>query len=200
MAQNHNPFAVQGMNVVTPKGKALWCKYLEPDRKYVPEGKLETQIVLDPNDPATQAFVDRMEALQDTAFNETVETLGAKGKNVVKAPIYQEDDNGNYVFKFHLNKVDLRKAAGKQHTIQAVDANKQPITDGTLVGNGSTIRVASFVYPYYMASTRQVGLTTLWSKLQVIDLVEYSGGGVGDDFDEEDGYVAPTASNDADDF
>ena len=198
---NNNPFAVSGMNVVTPKGKAMWCKYAEPDRKFVPEGKLETQLVLDPNDPATQAFIDRLEKLQETAFSETLETLGAKGKDVTKRPLYTEDDNGNYVFKFALKNVDGRRAAGKQHEIQVVDANKQPVTTKPLVGNGSTIRVASFVYPYYMAMNKQIGLSMMWSKMQIIDLVEYSAGaGGGSDFDEEDGFTAGATTAPEDDF
>lgn len=192
---NNNPFAVSGMNVVTPKGKALWCKYIEPDRKYDTDGKLETQLVLDPNDPATQAFVDRLEELQDIAYNETKETLGAKGKDIRKRPLYSEDEEGNLVFKFSLKGVDRRRAAGKAYEIQVVDAQKKPVVDKPLVGNGSTIRIASFVYPYYMAMSKEIGLSMMWSKMQIIDLVEYNGGsGGGSYFDEEDGFAATATS------
>lgn len=198
---NNNPFAVSGISVVTPKGKALWCKYAEPDRKFVPEGKLETQLVLDPNDPATQAFVNRLESLQDTAFEETLETLGTKGKGVTKRDLYTEDEEGNLVFKFTLKNVDGRKAAGKQHEIQVVDSMKRPVTDKPLVGNGSVVRIASFVYPYYMAMNKQIGLSMMWNKMQILDLVEYTGGGGGgSDFDVEDGFSAGATPVDEDDF
>lgn len=198
---NQNPFAVQGMNVVTPKGKALWCKFKEPDRKFDDEGRLETQLVLDPNDPATQAFIERLEALQTQAYNEAVETLGPKGKGVSQRPLYNEDDDGNYVFKFVLKGVDRRKAAGKAHTITVVDAGKNKLPDAPLVGNGSIIRVGAFVYPYYMAMNKQIGLSMMWTKMQIVDLVEYGGGAGGDDFDDEDGYVAPAQPTfDEDDF
>ena len=194
---SNKPFAVSGINVVTPKGKALWCKYAEPDRKYDAGGRYETQVILDPNDPATEAFVGRLAALQDTAFNEAMETLGAKGKGWTKRDLYTEDDDGNYVFKFVLKDVDGRRAAGKQSEIQVVDAAKRPITDKTLVGNGSTIRVAGFAFPYPMAMNKQIGISLLWSKMQVIDLVEYSGGsGGGSDFDEEDGFTTSPAADD----
>lgn len=196
---SNKPFAVGGMNVVSPKGKANWCKYAEPDRKFDAEGKYETQLILDPSDPATQAFVNRLEKLQDQAFEETLETLGAKGKGVTKRPLYTEDEKGNYVFKFALKGIDKRKAEGKPHEIVVVDAQKNPITNKPLIGNGSTIRVASFVYPYYMAMNKQIGLTMMWSKMQIIDLVEYSSGGGGSDFDEEEGF-AVTATVADDDF
>lgn len=194
---SNKPFAVSGMNVVTPKGKALWCKYAEPDRKFDAEGRLETQLVLDPNDPATSAFVDRLEALRDKAYEEAKETLGAKGNQLKTRDIYNIDDNGQYVFKFSLKGVDSRRAAGKQADIQVVDSMKRPVTDKTLVGNGSVIRVASFVYPYYMAMSKEIGLSMMWTKMQIIDLVEYSGAsGGGSDFDEEDGFGASQAEQD----
>lgn len=195
----NKPFAVSGMNVVSPKGKAVWCKVTEPDRKFDPEGTLSTDLVLDPNTPDVKAFIERLEALQDKAFDETQESLGAKGKQVVKRGFYSDeydqDGNatGNIVFKFKLKNVDARREKGQQHEIQVVDSNKQRVSPVPLVGNGSTIRVASYVYPYYMASTKQVGLSMLWSKMQIIDLVEYSGGKGGDDFDTEDGFAASSS-------
>lgn len=196
---SNKPFAVGGMNVVSPKGKAKWCKYVQPDREYDTDGKYETLLILDPSDPATQAFVNRLEKLQDQAFEETLETLGARGKGVTKRHLYTEDDQGNYVFKFSLKGIDKRKAEGKPHEIVVVDAQKNPIVDKPLVGHGSTIRVASFVYPYYMATNRQVGLSMMWSKMQIIDLIEYKPNGGGDDFDEEEGF-AVTATVADDDF
>lgn len=183
----NKPFAVQGMNVVTPKGAALWCKHKEPDRKFDADGTLSTSLVLKADDPATTAFIERLDKLLDKAFEETVETLGAKGKQVRKRDMYVEDEDGNYVFKFNLKGVDARKARGQQHSIQIVDAHKNKLTDAPLVGNGSEIRVASFVFPYYMAVSKEVGLSFMWTKMQIIELVEFAS--KDDDFDDEDGYV-----------
>ncbi len=186
----NKPFAVQGMNVVTPKGEALWCKHKEPDRKFDADGTLSTSLVLKADDPATTAFIERLDKLLDKAFEETVETLGAKGKQVRKRDMYVEDEQGNYVFKFNLKGVDARKARGQQHSIQIVDAHKNKLDDAPLVGNGSTIRVASFVFPYYMAVSKEVGLSFMWTKMQIIELVEFAS--KDDDFDDEDGFVTDT--------
>ena len=189
----NKPFSVQGMNVVTPKGSALWCKHKEPDRKYDSDGTLSTSLVLDPADPATTAFIERLDKLLDKAYEETVETMGAKGKQVRKRDLFVEDENGHYVFKFNLKGVDARKARGQQHSIQIVDAHKNKLDDAPLVGNGSTIRVAAFVFPYFMAVTKEVGLSFMWTRLQLLELVEF--GNAGDDFDEEDGFTAETVDN-----
>lgn len=205
----NKPFAVSGINVVSPKGKALWCKVTEPDRKFDPEGTLSTTLVVDPNSPDVKAFIERLEELQDQAYNETVESLGAKGSQVRKRPIFVDhvDQNGNQtgniVFKFALKNVDARAKKGQQHSIQVVDAQKQAVNPVPLVGNDSVIRVASYVYPYYMAMSKEIGLSMMWTKMQIIDLVEYSGGASGGDFDEEDGFTAKAETSDSfgeDDF
>lgn len=190
----NKPFAVQGMNVVSPKGKALWCKVTEPDRKFDPEGTLSTSLVLDPNEPDVQAFIEKLEALQDQAFEETKETLGAKASQVRKRPFYVDhtdqegNPTGNIVFKFALKNVDARKAQGRASEIVVVDSHKQAVNPVPLVGNDSLVRVASFVYPYYMAVSKEIGISFMWTKMQIIELVEYAG--KSDDFDDEDGFAA----------
>ena len=56
------------------------------------------------------------------------------------------------------------------------------------------IRLVSYANPYYMASTKTLGISHIWSKMQIIDLVEYGGGG--DDFDDEDGFENDQVSGD----
>ena len=36
------PFAVKGTNITSPKGKALWCKFKEPDTKFNAKGEYST--------------------------------------------------------------------------------------------------------------------------------------------------------------
>jgi len=38
--KNTKPFAVKGMNITTPKGEAVWCKVVTPDRMYNEHGDL----------------------------------------------------------------------------------------------------------------------------------------------------------------
>lgn len=195
MAKITKPFAVKGINATSPKGKALWCKVTEPDRMYNSKGDLSTSLVCDPSLPEVKAFVDKLEGLRDQALAETIETLGAKGKQYSVAPVYvdeydQEGDaTGNIIFKFKLKDIDDRVAAGKQSVIGVVDAKRQKVDPVPLVGNGSIIRCLAYANPYAMASTKTVGVSLLWTKMQLIDLVEYSGGG-GDGFEDEEGFTS----------
>ena len=197
MAINTKPFAVKGMNVVTPKGKALWCKITEADRKYNEFGEYSTSVVVDPQDPAVMAFIGTLEQLRDVALAETKETLGAKGamyktRNVVTDEFDQDGQpTGNVIIKVKMKDVDKRTSAGQQDRIAVVDAKKEAVTPVPLVGNGSIIRCAAYANPYTMANTKEVGVSLIWTKMQLIELVSFSQGG--DDFDEEDGFAADAA-------
>ena len=189
------PFAVKGINVTSPKGKAMWCKVTEPERTYNADGVLSTNLVCDPEDPTVKAFVAKLEELRDIALAETKETLGAKGAQYKAKSVFNEEFDkegeatGNIFFKFALKDIDKRKEAGHQAAIIVVDTKKQKVSPVPLVGNGSIIRCVAYANPYTMANTKEVGISLIWSKMQLIDLVKYSGGSA-DDFDEEDGFEA----------
>lgn len=196
----NKPFSVKGMNVASPKGTALWCKIVEPDRTFNAKGTLSTDVVCDPNDPTVIAFIDKLEALRDTAFNEAKETLKpAQASKLGKKDVYNAEvdaegnDTGMIKFRFKLDNVD-DKDKGRDK-IQVFDAGKNIINNVPLIGNGSVIRCAAFANPYYMANGNVIGVSLGWKSLQLISLVAYGGGA--SDFDEEDGYSA-TDTNDYD--
>ena len=202
MANNNKPFAVKGINITSPKGKANWCKFKEPDTKYNAKGEFSTNLICDLSDPSVQEYIKKLEKIADIAYNETVETLGpVKSNGIRKAPVYTEELNdngvptGNGIFKFKLKDLEDRKERGDSTEIIVVDAKKNKLgKDTPLVGNGSVIRLVSYANPYYMASTKTIGISHIWSKMQIIDLVEYGGGG--DDFDDEDGFETDQVSGD----
>ena len=202
MANNNKPFAVKGTNITSPKGKANWCKFKEPDTKYNAKGEFSTNLICDLSDPSVQEYIKKLEKIVDIAYNETIETLGpVKSNGIRKAPVYTEELNdngvptGNGIFKFKLKDLEDRKERGDSTEIIVVDAKKNKLgKDAPLVGNGSVIRLVSYANPYYMASTKTLGISHIWSKMQIIDLVEYGGGG--DDFDDEDGFENDQVSGD----
>lgn len=189
---NTRPFTVKGIGVTTPKGEALWCNNVEPQRKFNDKGDLVTSLLLDPEDTEVKDFIRILEELRDKAYAETVKEFGkVKGEQVKKRDVYQPDADkegnatGKILIKLKLRDVDIKRDEGKQHTITTFDAKKNPIKNPPRVGNGSIIRCSAFANPYYMASTKEVGVSLIWTKMQIINLVEIGGG---DDFGEEEGY------------
>ena len=188
-----NPFDVKGVGITTPKGKALWCRNVNPDRQFDKEGTLSTSLVLDPNDKEVQAFLEPLEAMLEDAYKQTLESLGpVKSKGIDKAPITKPDtdkdgnETGMIKINLKLGKIDSRKAEGKQFEINTVDAKKNKITNPPTVGNGSTIRCSGFAFPYYAAALKKVGISILWNGLQIVEL---TGSGGGSDFGEEEGFT-----------
>ena len=187
------PFTVKGITVVSPKGKANWCKVKEPERTFNAKGTYATEVICDPSEPAVELFVNKLRELRDSAFVESKESLKpAVAAKLNKKEVFTEvlDDEGNDTglikFKFKLDNVD-DKERGK-NKVNVVDAGRKPIKDIPLVGNGSIIRCEAYANPYYMANGNVIGISLMWKSMQIIELVEYAGGSTG--FDVEDGYTA----------
>lgn len=176
-----NYFDVKGISVVSPKGELEWCKYLEPDTKYNADGELSVNLLLDPEDAKAKEFIGKLEDLRDTAMNELRENLGAKGKQWSTNEVVSEhfdkegEPTGKVIVKCKLKDVAKRKAAGKAHKIQASGPAKENLSaKKTQVGNGSIGVVGCFAYPYEMASTKKVGVTLMWQKLRVFELLAFA--------------------------
>lgn len=186
------PFTVKGIKVTSPIGSAMWCKVVEPDYRYNPEGIYEVSLVLS-KDKATP-LITQLTNIVDTATKEAKEGKGDmklapnKVKTITNNEVYKDEydaegnETGNVIFKFSLKDVD--KLPDGKNKIAVFNAEGKPIANVPLVGNGSTIRVRGFANPYYMASTNAIGIALKWEALQIIDLVAFSGG---EGFDAVDG-------------
>ena len=75
-----------------------------------------------------------------------------------------------------------------------VDSQLNPIPRDTLIGNGSLVRVTGKPF----SGNNKFGDYTVfsWKTVQVVELVEYSGGGDDDEIEATEGYVT-TATDDA---
>ena len=155
---------------VTPRGKAKWCKRDTPDDY----GKFSVNLYL--SDEDTEAFKTMLEDMRK-AGADLVDDNGKKISGL--ADVYKEDADGNVFFTF---KVDASKVETGKITI--VDKFGKGDNDfNKKIGNDSVIKVKYMAKPYYMASTKQVGVSLRLMAIQVIELKEYSGGG--SDFSDE---------------
>ena len=186
--------------MIVIKGKALWAKVFEPDTKYVPEGEYSVSVVVPEAEAAN--VCEQLEAQIQEKHAEVVKE-NPKLKTVLSTrdPFEKETDEagtetGNLIFKTK-TKARIKSRDGKvyEQNIAVVDSKRTPMDGSTLIGNGSTVKVAFEPYSYMMQSTKQVGVTLRLKALQVIDLVEY-GNSANSIFDEEDGFVATAVAKD----
>lgn len=167
------------------KGKTMWCKFLKTDDY----GKYSTNLLGDD----IEDLIVELEAIRDEAVK-AVEDLG---KKAIPADVYKVDDEGNKFISFKLPETNYE---GKPNKIKVYDVYGNLMEDWDKeVGNGSTIKLKYMAKPYYMASTKMVGISYKWYAMQVIDLVEYSGGG-DNGFGNEADDDAPFDTEDNQDF
>ena len=140
------------------KGKAHWAKV---DRAVNP---------FDPSKPRWSIDVQ----LVDPDSVKMIEEMGVPIKN-------KDDERGDFVTlqkdQFLTNGQELPKP-------RVIDSKKNDIS-GTLIGNGSMVKVS--FYPKEWKYANRAGVRAVLKDVQVLELVEYI---PKDEFDEEDGYVA----------
>lgn len=179
---------------VSPLGEALWAKILGEPQGYDNDPKAWTvSLLLDPSDPATIEFVEKLEA----AFEEH----HGKGAKVANHgwPFAEEtikDEKGRAVptgkLKFNFKRKELWPSGEPMSPPIVVDSKKNLWPQEQLIGNGSKIKVAFSTYPWTGRSGGGKGMSLDLHQVQVVDLVSYNKGGDVDVFAEEDGYVVET--------
>ena len=169
------------------KGKCKWAKLLEPDDY----DKFSINII-----PDTESL-DNHRIIFDELIDKAKQEVLDAGKKVNGVADYvKEEEDGTEFLSFKLpstnyegnpNKIDIYNVHGK----------KEPDWD-KLVGNGSLVKIKYMAKPYYMASTKMVGVSLRFYAVQIIDLVEYSGGDSG--FEDESSDTAPFELDNNEDF
>jgi len=86
------------------------------------------------------------------------------------------------------------KSSMKPRSNNVVDATGKPLGDDILIGNDSVVEVKVKAHPYIYEGTH--GIMTALQAVKVVDLIEYTGGGLdGFTFDEAE-EQAPTSTDD----
>jgi hypothetical protein len=153
------------------KGEAKWCKFLKPDDYDKFSVNLSGSDIED--------LIVELEAMRD----EAVEAVEALGKKAIPADVYKEEEDGTKFISFKLPAVDYE---GKPNKIKVYDVSGNLVEDWDKeVGNGSVIKIKYQAKPYYMASTKMVGISYRFYAMQIIKLEEYTSkdSGFGDETD-----------------
>ena len=155
------------------KGECKWAKVLEPDDY----GNFSISLYGDNVLELEEELVE----LQKSAAKEIAEL----GKKYQLADIFKEDDEGKKFIGFKLPATNYQ---GEPNKIDIYDVTGKKVEDWSkLIGNGSIVKIKYRAAPYYMGSTKMVGISYKFYALQVIDLVEYKAGdkGFGDETDSD---------------
>lgn len=174
---------------VTPAGLARYPHLNAPDTKFNAAGVYRVDLVLTGDDAAKLAeTIDRsMEASFATAKADPKN----KGKKVklADAPYSViKDDDGNDTpdtkFGFKMTASGKRKDGTTYTARPMIMDTKNKLVKDVKIGGGSKIKVAYSIYPFYTALVG-AGVSLRLKQVQVLDLVEWSGGKSA--FGEEEG-------------
>ena len=175
----------------SPKGYALYAHLDVPDTKFDSDGVYTVNLKLDDTEN-TQQLINKLEAIRDEYMENSQDVQKARNsrKQVIAADVCEWNEEGQAVFKFK-QKAKIRCKDGSVIDVKVAmfDAKGKPFKAS--IGNDSVIRISFTVNPYYMPTTKTVGLSLRPVAVQVIDLVEFNGGDAKSyGFDEEEGYEA----------
>lgn len=154
---------------ITPVCELYYPALNTPDTRFNADGVYKVDCYIN-NTPEIEDFLGKLEKLLDDAVAE----IKSQGTRVLgKMPLYDELEDGRLCFKFK-QKAVLRPK-GKEpitmHPIPVFDMLNRPLD--AKVGSGSIGKVCFEPSPYYMATTKMVGLTFRLVAVQVKELKAY---------------------------
>lgn len=180
----------------TPAGVAQYPWLNKPDTKFNPDGEFKVNLEVDSE--SAQALVTFL----DEQFAQAVAQAKKEnpGKKIKEgSPGYEvNEETGKVTFKFKTKaKVTTKSGDTFDQKVALFDAKGKPLSPAPNIGGGSKIKVAFEVMPYY-TSMVGAGLSLRVKAAQIIELVEFTGGGNAESygFGEEEGYESKAQQND----
>lgn len=173
----------------TPAGIAQYPYLTKPDTKFNPDGEYKLKLEI-PGD-AAQDIVTFLDEQHEAAQVKAKKDNPGKKIKEGSCPYEVDDDSGKVTVSFKLKaKVTPKNGDPFEQRPALFDAKGKPMQDAK-IGGGSKVKVAYELVPYYTAIAG-AGVSLRLKAVQVIDLVEFSGGASADayGFGEEDGYEA----------
>lgn len=188
-------------SISTPTGEMKYGHIAKPNTKFNADGEYSVDLILVPGQPGVDEFVERLSKMAEEckaeilADPQNASKKGAISKYNLHSPLSKEldkdgNETGNWLLKVK-QKARVKKKDGTfiEKSINVFDAKLKKLTNPK-IGRGSTLKVSFTPVPFVMHATKNVGMTTWFEAVQVINLVEWTGGGdaASYGFGEEEGY------------
>jgi hypothetical protein len=189
------------IKLTTPKGTAIYPWLNEPNRKFDQIGVYSVNLRMNGEDAAE--FISAITKVRDEYHDEQTKEMKKKLKKADLPVMEVVDDQGEETGEVDL-KIKLKAGYeydGKTITQRPtlIDAKQQPMANDILIGSGTTLRCGVEVAPWYVP-TMGIGVSLRLRVAQIIDLVEFGGGGAAAyDFNNEEGFETVAASLTSDD-
>ena len=180
----------ENLKLTSPKGTFVYPHLNKPDTKFNADG--EYKVTLSLTSEEATPLLKTLEEQISLSKSEAEEKAKGKKLKVADPPYVVNEEDGNYHFKFKLKaRVKSSKTGNEWEQKPAIfDSQLKPFSLDKQIWGGTQGKISFEVVRYFVATTG-AGITLRMKAVQIIDLVEGSGGdGTKHGFNTEDGYVA----------
>ncbi len=179
--------------ITTGEGRALYPRLTEPDYKFHPnEGLYSTKLHL--TEEAYNQLETKIDEIVEKGYQAELAKQGKpKLKRVDRNPLRVTEEGEFEVYAKQLAKKQTAKGE-ITFNVPIYDSEGKKMDDPPAIGSGSILNLSCDVACYYVP-TSGFGYTLRLKGVQVIDLVEYSGGMTADNLGfkaVENGFVGET--------
>lgn len=178
--------------LTTPKGTAVYPHITSPDYKFSSDGVYSCKLNVSEDD--FKAFSQTVSEIVEREYEAESRVQGKKVKRSESSPIKITEDGDFQIYAKQVAQRQTKKGL-LEFTVPVFDSKGNRISDVPNIGSGSTLRLSVEVYTWYTAQ-QGFGYTLRLKAVQLIDLVEYSGGSNFGFDSEENGYVSDGESLD----
>ena len=179
------------MKLVTPEGTAVYPHLNEPDTKFNADGEYSTKLSV--SSETANSLIEVLESFYEEAYKDHCKEQNKQKLKKHNHPWTEEtdedgNDTGNVVFKF---KMKAKTRTGIVMRPILVDSETKPLENK--IGSGSKLKVSFEARSWYVPALG-VGVTLRLRGVQVINLVEWTGGSSVESlgFSKEQGFVSET--------
>ena len=157
---------------ITPKGKAVWPRLHEPDTRFESDGVFSCKLHVSEED--FKAFEASIKPIVNKAYEIECQQQGKQKLRLASSTPIRITEDGDYeIFAKQKAKVTTRSNGVLEFAITAVDSSGKKIAMPQ-VGNGSELKMAVEVHPWYVPS-QGFGYSLRLRAVQIIDLIEFGG-------------------------
>lgn len=177
--------------LTTPVGDAYWAKCFEPEEDRFDEDKPRSWSISWCGEQSAKETLELMQQIEEEFAR--IHGDGAKPSKNAWPLRDQTDKDGKVtgLTEFRFKRNETTKKGNVLPPPAVYDSHKNLWPGGTLIGNGSKVKVAFSVWGWEDKFGKK-GVSLSFDALQVLDLVPYQQRDPADAFGVENGYVAET--------
>lgn len=162
-------------SVLTPVGDAVYPHLVRPDTKFNAAGEYKTRVAFEDNEEIREV-IERLEGIRDEFLNSLTPAKRKKVKSVEDVFTEETDDEdeptGRVIMNFKQKAlIKTKKGDEFRPQVHLFDSKNKRVFPKS-VGSGSRIACFAEIVPYFMESTKIVGVSLRLKAVQILELRE----------------------------